>query len=107
MDEARRPFPRRIGETFEREPTPDLAVRNNFERTRDQTARGRISPRTADRGGSNGARVKLWKRELQRLVNEAGLDVTVNHLPPGTSSGTKSSIACSPSSPRTAAVSRW
>lgn len=40
---------------------------------------------TADCGGSNGVRVKLWKRELQRFANEAGLTVTVTHLPPGTS----------------------
>jgi transposase len=40
---------------------------------------------TADCGGSNGARVRLWKRELQRFANETGLEVTVNHLPPGTS----------------------
>jgi len=40
---------------------------------------------TADCGGSNGARVRLWKRELQRFANDTGLEVTVNHLPPGTS----------------------
>jgi hypothetical protein len=40
---------------------------------------------TADCGGSNGARVRLWKRELQRFANETALEVTVNHLPPGTS----------------------
>ena len=40
---------------------------------------------TADCGGSNGARVRLWKRELQRFANKTGLEVTVNHLPPGTS----------------------
>jgi hypothetical protein len=40
---------------------------------------------TADCGGSNGVRVRLWKRELQRFVNETGLAVTVAHLPPGTS----------------------
>ncbi len=40
---------------------------------------------TADCGGSNGARVRLWKRELQRFANEIGLAVTVAHLPPGTS----------------------
>ena len=40
---------------------------------------------TADCGGSNGARVRLWKRELQALANELGLDITVCHLPPGTS----------------------
>ena len=40
---------------------------------------------TADCGGSNGARVHLWKRELQRFANQTGLAVTVVHLPPGTS----------------------
>jgi hypothetical protein len=40
---------------------------------------------TADCGGSNGTRVRLWKRELQRFANETGLAVTVAHLPPGTS----------------------
>lgn len=40
---------------------------------------------TADCGGSNGARVRLWKRELQRFANETGLNVTVTHHPPGTS----------------------
>ena len=40
---------------------------------------------TADCGGSNGARVRLWKRELQTLANELGLSITVCHLPPGTS----------------------
>ena len=40
---------------------------------------------TADCGGSNGARVRLWKRELQRFADETGLAVSVAHLPPGTS----------------------
>jgi DDE family transposase len=40
---------------------------------------------TADCGGSNGARVRLWKRELQIFANEAGLSITVAHHPPGTS----------------------
>ena len=40
---------------------------------------------TADGGGSNGYRVRLWKLELQRLVDELGFPVTVCHLPPGTS----------------------
>src|SRR5690349_16800222 len=40
---------------------------------------------TADCGGSNGVRVQLWKRELQRFADETGLAVTVAHLPPGTS----------------------
>jgi hypothetical protein len=40
---------------------------------------------TADCGGSNGARVRLWKTELQRLADETRLVITVAHLPPGTS----------------------
>jgi hypothetical protein len=40
---------------------------------------------TADCGGSNGARVRVWKRELQVLANELSLTITVCHLPPGTS----------------------
>jgi hypothetical protein len=44
---------------------------------------------TADGGGSNGSRVRLWKRELQKLANELGLDITVSHLPPGTSKWNK------------------
>ncbi len=44
---------------------------------------------TADGGGSNGSRVRLWKRELQRLANELGIEVTVHHLPPGTSKWNK------------------
>jgi hypothetical protein len=44
---------------------------------------------TADCGGSNGARVRLWKRELQQLADELGLTITVCHLPPGTSKWNK------------------
>src|SRR4051794_26660832 len=40
---------------------------------------------TADCGGSNGNRVRLWKVELQRLADETGLQIGVCHLPPGTS----------------------
>ncbi len=40
---------------------------------------------TADGGASNGARVRLWKVELQRLADELGLAVQVRHFPPGTS----------------------
>jgi pterin-4a-carbinolamine dehydratase len=40
---------------------------------------------TADCGGSNGARVRLWKVELQKLANETGLQLHVHHYPPGTS----------------------
>ena len=40
---------------------------------------------TADCGGSNGNRLRLWKRELQALTDELGIEITVCHLPPGTS----------------------
>jgi hypothetical protein len=40
---------------------------------------------TADGGGSNGHRVRLWKLELAKLAEETGLDITVCHYPPGTS----------------------
>ena len=40
---------------------------------------------TADAGGSNGARLRLWKWELQRFANRTGLTMTVCHFPPGTS----------------------
>ena len=40
---------------------------------------------TADCGGSNGNRVRLWKVELQKLADETGLEIGVCHLPPGTS----------------------
>jgi Rhodopirellula transposase DDE domain len=40
---------------------------------------------TADSGGSNGARLRLWKLELQLLANELGFPISVCHLPPGTS----------------------
>ena len=43
----------------------------------------------ADSGGSNGARVRLWKWELQRFATETGLTITVCHLPPGTSKWNK------------------
>jgi hypothetical protein len=44
---------------------------------------------TADCGGSNGARVRLWKVELQKLASELGFPITVHHLPPGTSKWNK------------------
>ena len=40
---------------------------------------------TADSGGSNGSRLRLWKTELAALAAETGLEITVVHLPPGTS----------------------
>ena len=52
----------------------------------------------ADAGGSNGYRTKLWKVELQSLADATGLEVTVCHLPPGTSKWTRSSAACFPTS---------
>jgi hypothetical protein len=44
---------------------------------------------TADGGGSNGARNRLWKSELQRLADDTGLTIHVCHLPPGTSKWNK------------------
>lgn len=44
---------------------------------------------TADSGGSNGARCRLWKTELQKLADETGLKLTVCHVPPGTSKWNK------------------
>jgi hypothetical protein len=43
----------------------------------------------ADCGGSNGARLRLWKRELQVLADELGIEITVCHVPPGTSKWNK------------------
>jgi hypothetical protein len=44
---------------------------------------------TADCGGSNGARVRLWKVELQKLADETRLAIKVSHYPPGTSKWNK------------------
>jgi len=44
---------------------------------------------TADCGGSNGNRTRLWKTELQRLCDLTGLEITVCHFPPGTSKWNK------------------
>ena len=44
---------------------------------------------TADSGGSNGARVRLWKWELQKLADETGLQISVCHFPPGTNKWNK------------------
>ena len=43
----------------------------------------------ADCGGSNGSRLRLWKRELQVLADELGIEITVCHVPPGTSKWNK------------------
>ena len=44
---------------------------------------------TADGGGSNGSRLRLWKLELQMLADETGLAIAVSHFPPGTSKWNK------------------
>ena len=44
---------------------------------------------TADAGGSNGSRLRLWKWELQRLSDELGIPIAVCHFPPGTSKWNK------------------
>ena len=44
---------------------------------------------TADSGGSNGYRLRLWKKELQHLADDTGLSITVCHFPPGTSQWNK------------------
>ncbi len=44
---------------------------------------------TADGGGGNGYRIRLWKREIQRLSNELGMIIDVCHFPPGTSKWNK------------------
>jgi hypothetical protein len=44
---------------------------------------------TADGGGSNGVRLRLWKLELQKFANETDLSISVCHFPPGTSKWNK------------------
>jgi Rhodopirellula transposase DDE domain len=44
---------------------------------------------TADAGGSNGPRLRLWKVELQKLADQTGLQIAVCHFPPGTSKWNK------------------
>src|SRR5207302_11474662 len=44
---------------------------------------------TADGGGSNGSRLRLWKLELQKLADETGLRIVVCHFPPGTNKWNK------------------
>jgi len=44
---------------------------------------------TADGGGSNGSRIRLFKRELQKFANETGLEISICHFPPGTSKWNK------------------
>jgi len=44
---------------------------------------------TADGGGSNGSRVRLWKVELQKLADELNIPLHISHFPPGTSKWNK------------------
>ena len=60
---------------------------------------------TADSGGSNGARVRLWKVELQKPADETGLRIAVSHLPPGTSKWNKIEHRFFPLSARTGVAS--
>ena len=73
--------------------TAEFAV-NAIQRWRETMGRERYpaSDRlmiTADGGGSNGSRVRLWKIELQKLADASGLTLTVCHYPPGTSKWNK------------------
>ena len=43
----------------------------------------------ADAGGSNGYRLRLWKKELQRFADTRGIEVLISHFPPGTSKWNK------------------
>src|SRR5271166_199062 len=61
---------------------------------------------TADGGGSNGSRVRLFKVELQKLADETGMTLQVCHFPLARRNGTKSSIGCSAISPRLGVASR-
>ena len=54
---------------------------------------------TADGGGSNGSRLRLWKTELAAFAAESGLEITVAHFPPAPANGTGWSTGCSPRSP--------
>ena len=63
---------------------------------------------TADAGGSNGARLRLWKLELQKLADETGMEIAVCHFPPGTSKWNKIEHRLfSARSARTGGASRW
>ena len=61
---------------------------------------------TADGGGSNGSRLRLWKIELQVLANELSMPISVCHLPPGTSKWNKIEHRLFRSSRRTGGANR-
>ncbi len=66
------------------------AIRSWWKRMGRQAYRGATSLLiTADAGGSNGSRLRLWKWELQRFASSTGLAITVCHLPPGSSKWNK------------------
>jgi Rhodopirellula transposase DDE domain len=66
------------------------AVRRWFDQMgRERYPNARELTITADGGGSNGSRVRLWKIELQKLADATGLVVHVHHYPPGTSKWNK------------------
>ena len=62
---------------------------------------------TADGGGSNGRRNKLWKTSLQKFANETGMSIHVSHFPPGTSKWNKIEHRLLPLSAKTGAADRW
>jgi hypothetical protein len=62
---------------------------------------------TADGGGSNGSRCRLWKVALQSLADDLGLPIWVCHFPPGTSKWTKLNTARSATSRKTGAGDHW
>ena len=61
---------------------------------------------TADGGGSNGSRVRLWKVELQKFADETGLTMSVCHVRPAHRNGTRSNTAYSVTSRKIGAVDR-
>lgn len=62
------------------------SIRSWWERLgRDRYPQAKRLTITADCGGSNGNRTRLWKVELQKLADETGLEISVCHFPPGTS----------------------
>ena len=62
---------------------------------------------TADGGGSNGSRNRLWKMELQKLADDIRLRIAVCHFPPGTSKWNKIEHRMFSTSRRTGGVDPW
>ncbi len=79
-----------VGITYDTAEFAVASIRGWFERIgRPRYRQARELTITADCGGSNGARVRLWKVELQKLADETGLTIKVRHYPPGTSKWNK------------------